>query len=1144
MCLIINNGLIKFKRQMTITYTDKTTHATSAFFVPQFTSNFTKALLMLFLAVFGIKANAQSSVFTDDFSNNNSATYTTTGNIGSTSWTVARSGNDLAARINNNRLELTNDASATNNANGWVFTAAPTSTQPCFTGVLNNNSGPVTWSFNMRQSLSDPGGFGSNTFGVAFVLGSTDASVATNGSGYAVVLGQTGSTDPVRLVRYNNGLRGTLTNIISSNTSGLTDFGSQYLSVRVIYTPATDTWQLLLRNDGASAFASPASGTLVSQGTAVNNTYTGSSLSFSGAYFQGGTTASQGALFDNVSVTKTIVPPTVGTITQPTCTTPTGSVTLTGLPATGNWLITQVPGGNTTIGSGTSTAITGLGANTYNYTVSDYNYGYQATLNSCGYSAVVVIEPFSIVPLDNPCTSGYNYNVEFNYTITISGINTCWNGDVGIQPLIFCNSQNNGYYTIRVPAPTVGAASTTVVYKGTLTTTTRPFATTTDCATANIFSQNCNQVDIQAFGPGIASSTFPTTLTTSSGCPSAPSANVVINAAQQVSITSQPTSIGVCGNSTATFTVGTAASNPSYQWQRKAASASANAWAAIGSGIGATGTSGPTLTIANPESNGWNNFLVRAVVTSSGCQVESDSALIEVDTLPTAPTAITSAATVVSTVPVIQSFTTNVGSGNSISVNKPSGVQVGDLLFMGFTFENGTGVTITPPNGWILIARTNQGSNLGMATYYRIATSTDVAASNYAFTVNNSPEWSVGVVRITGYNTNAPIAGFNAQSSSSSSANVSAPSVAAAPANSLVLALYTNEEDATYTPAANTTELYDAPNIAEGEPSNMLAYFTQTTAGATGARVAVASNSDRWAAQQIVVAPFQYFTACLGSPIELTASGGSAGSGSSFQWGTGTSVGSNPLSADGQTIIVTATDSTAYWVRRVGNTGCTAPTAAATANTDAQQPNTSVSVNGNTIAAGDYLWTGNTNTQWNTTANWLSFNGSEYSVAGSLPSTTTNIFVVSLADAVRCVSNTNVTVTDNNHTAQNVNIGSGASVTLLSNFNLNVSGNWVNLGTFIPNNGSVTFNGSANQTILSGLGTGTTSTTKSFNNIVVANKLSGGHVTLLDNLLVAGSLTVTTGELRIPLTRIARASSFYNSPAGKLLLGGELRLND
>ena len=57
--------------------------------------------------------------------------------------------------------------------------------------------------------------------------------------------------------------------------------------------------------------------------------------------------------------------PTAGTITQPTCDIPTGSVILNGLPA-GNWTIN--PGAVT--GTGTSSTISGLAAGTYNFTVS------------------------------------------------------------------------------------------------------------------------------------------------------------------------------------------------------------------------------------------------------------------------------------------------------------------------------------------------------------------------------------------------------------------------------------------------------------------------------------------------------------------------------------------------------------------------------------------------------------------------------------------------------------------------------------------------------------------------------------------------------------------------------------------------------
>jgi Bacterial Ig domain len=64
--------------------------------------------------------------------------------------------------------------------------------------------------------------------------------------------------------------------------------------------------------------------------------------------------------------------PIVGMITQPTCTTPTGSVALSGLPATGSWTLTRSPGGTTYTGSGTSYTVTGLPTgDTYTFTVTN-----------------------------------------------------------------------------------------------------------------------------------------------------------------------------------------------------------------------------------------------------------------------------------------------------------------------------------------------------------------------------------------------------------------------------------------------------------------------------------------------------------------------------------------------------------------------------------------------------------------------------------------------------------------------------------------------------------------------------------------------------------------------------------------------------
>ncbi len=71
-----------------------------------------------------------------------------------------------------------------------------------------------------------------------------------------------------------------------------------------------------------------------------------------------------------INVQPSIPPaPTVGTITPPGCTLATGSVLLSGLPATGTWTLIRYPGTIRTTGSGTTSTISGLPAGTYNYTV-------------------------------------------------------------------------------------------------------------------------------------------------------------------------------------------------------------------------------------------------------------------------------------------------------------------------------------------------------------------------------------------------------------------------------------------------------------------------------------------------------------------------------------------------------------------------------------------------------------------------------------------------------------------------------------------------------------------------------------------------------------------------------------------------------
>lgn len=259
-------------------------------------------VFITFLFIIGV-IFAQTTVFSDDFSTNLSESWTTSGQIGSSSFYVNRSGADWGARRYNNQLELTNDASSSSNAAGWVL--AYTSTggfgSP-YNKTLSSNPGIVTWYFNMRQSKTDPGGFGSTSYGVAFILAGTSNTTRDTGTGYAVALGGSGSTDPIRLIKYSSGL-GTSTNLITSNTSGLTDFGNEYLSIKVTYDPSNNTWELFLRNDGTTGFSNPMAGTLTTQGTTTDNTYTSSTnLDYMGGYWQGSTGGDSIAFFDNITV--------------------------------------------------------------------------------------------------------------------------------------------------------------------------------------------------------------------------------------------------------------------------------------------------------------------------------------------------------------------------------------------------------------------------------------------------------------------------------------------------------------------------------------------------------------------------------------------------------------------------------------------------------------------------------------------------------------------------------------------------------------------------------------------------------------------------------------------------------------------------
>ncbi|HEX8524416.1 MAG TPA: zinc-dependent metalloprotease family protein [Tepidisphaeraceae bacterium] len=224
-------------------------------------------------------------------------------NGGSTVYTPTVTAGDGGASITNSDvLTLTNDAGTAANVAGTVFVTTPTSAYAGFNRQLHQNTGMLTWSLNMRQARTNPSGFASTNYGAAYILGASNNvfSGSGAGNGYAIVMGNNSSPDPIRLVKFTGGLAGTVTDLTSSAAQ---DVSNHYFSIKVTYNPATDQWSLFTRDDGTTAFTDPKSGTLAQSGSTVtDSTFTNSTLTHSGALWTYSSGANQTASFDNISL--------------------------------------------------------------------------------------------------------------------------------------------------------------------------------------------------------------------------------------------------------------------------------------------------------------------------------------------------------------------------------------------------------------------------------------------------------------------------------------------------------------------------------------------------------------------------------------------------------------------------------------------------------------------------------------------------------------------------------------------------------------------------------------------------------------------------------------------------------------------------
>ena len=429
----------------------------------------------------------------------------------------------------------------------------PTNVTICSTGTANvsvaASAGPYQWQYNNGGTWTNvtngtPAGF-------SFTNGTTN-NMTINTSGAAQ------GTYQFRVVLGDPGCE-TISDVITITVPGATRLvptGPQCSGTQLNFeafptTGATYAWTV---TPPGGTSATPTSGSGQTFSFVPTNT-NGSSVSFPVSV-----QITHNSVTCTVNFTPTILPtptaPVVGTITQPTCATPTGSVALSGLPA-GSWTITASPGGATQNGSGTTATFTGLNPSTsYTFTVTNSDGCTSTASTSAAINAAptppntpvvgTITQPTCIAPTGSVQLSGLPAG---SWTITATPGGATLNGSTssttftGLTPGNYtftvtndagCTSSATSNVTINaVPgapgAPVVGTITqpSCSVATGSVDLSGLPAGSWT--LTMSPGAVNTNGSGATTSISPLAAGTYTFTVTNDLGCTSVASANVVIN---------------------------------------------------------------------------------------------------------------------------------------------------------------------------------------------------------------------------------------------------------------------------------------------------------------------------------------------------------------------------------------------------------------------------------------------------------------------------------------------------------------------------------------------------------------------------------------------------------------------------------------
>lgn len=199
----------------------------------------------------------------------------------------------------------------------------------------------------------------------------------------------------------------------------------------------------------------------------------------------------------------------------------------------------------------------------------------------------------------------------------------------------------------------------------------------------------------------------------------------------------------------------------------------------------------------------------------------------------------------------LRASATSTSTTASLVITKPAGLAVNDVMVAHVAQRAGsTGTTLAVPSGWTKLDSDQMMGSAGgtnsqrSAAFYKVADAADVAGANFTWTFSGVTDSVGGIIAYSNVEPSDPIDASSTMQGTSNINTIPATAVTTRYTNDMIVVMYAENGNGTYTPPASFNERFDFANGTQ--ISAMGADLIQAAQGTTGTLTSTLSaNGDR-----------------------------------------------------------------------------------------------------------------------------------------------------------------------------------------------------------------------------------------------------------------------------------------------------------